>query len=165
MKRRKIILLILLIIIIFIMFLLRKDYIFKPNLNNKEEINNNQSNEEKDEVNLNIKVIINNKTYTATLEDNKTSKEFINMLPLEINMQELNNNEKYYYLDNKLATNSYNPKTINKGDIMLYGNNCLVLFYDSFNTSYSYTRLGKIDNPEDLNSILGSGNVIVRFEY
>lgn len=89
------------------MFLLRKDYIFKPNLNNKEEINNNQSNEEKDEVNLNIKVIINNKTYTATLEDNNTSKEFINMLPLEINMQELNNNEKYYYLDNKLATNSY----------------------------------------------------------
>ena len=106
MKRRKIILLILLIIIIFIMFLLRKDYIFKPNLNNKEEINNNQNNKEKDEVNLNIKVIINNKTYTATLEDNKTSKEFINMLPLEINMQELNNNEKYYYLDNKLATNS-----------------------------------------------------------
>ena len=114
---------------------------------------------------MNIKVIINNKTYTATLEDNNTSKEFINMLPLEINMQELNNNEKYYYLDNKLATNSYNPKTINKGDIMLYGNNCLVLFYESFNTSYSYTRLGKIDNPEDLNSILGSGNVIVRFEY
>ena len=78
---------ILLIIIIFVIFLLRKDYIFKPNLNNKEEINNNQSNEEKDEVNLNIKVIINNKTYTATLEDNKTSKEFINMLPLEINMK------------------------------------------------------------------------------
>ncbi len=123
MKRKKILLLIFLIIIIFIIFLLKKDSIFKTDLNN-----NNQNNGEKDEVNLNVKVIINNKTYTATLEDNKTTREFIDMLPLEINMQELNGNEKYYYLDNKLSTNSYNPKTINKGDIMLYGNNCLVLF-------------------------------------
>lgn len=165
MKNKKLIILfIFLIIIIFTIFLLRKDSIFKDNLTNEILENNNQNNEEKDEVNLNIKVIVNNKTYTATLEDNETTRELINMLPLEINMQELNGNEKYYYLDNKLPTNTYNPKIINKGDIMLYGNNCLVLFYESFNTSYSYTKLGKIDNPKDLDINLGSNNVIVRFE-
>ena len=34
---------------------------------------------------------------------------------------------------------------------MLYGNNCLVIFYKSFDTSYSYTRIGHIENLEDLN--------------
>ena len=75
-------------------------------------------------------------------------------------MNELNGNEKYVYLNNSLPTNSYNPKRINSGDIMLYGNNCLVIFYESFDTSYSYTRIGHIDNLPDL----GNENIIVKFE-
>lgn len=47
---------------------------------------------------------------------------------------------------------------------MLYGNNTLVLFYKNFNTSYSYTKLGAIDNPAGLEAALGNGNVVVKFE-
>lgn len=107
-----------------------------------------------------IKVIINNKTYKLNLEDNETTKEFINILPQEFNMDELNNNEKYVYLDKSLPKNSYNPNHIEKGDVMLYGDNCLVIFYQSFNTSYSYTKIGHIDNLDDL----GNGTIIARFE-
>lgn len=36
-------------------------------------------------------------------------------------MSDLNGNEKYYYLDENLPTNSENIGHINAGDIMLYG--------------------------------------------
>ena len=111
-------------------------------------------------VNNQVKVLIDKKGYTINLEDNETAKEFVNMLPLELNMNELNGNEKYIYLDTTLPTNSTNPKRINVGDVMLYGNNCLVIFYKSFDTSYSYTKIGHIDHLPDL----GNNNVLVKFE-
>ena len=79
-------------------------------------------------------------------------------------MKELNNNEKYYDLPHSLPTNSSNPGTIQNGDLMLYGSKTIVLFYKTFPTSYSYTRLGYINNPSGLQSALGSGNVTVTFE-
>lgn len=76
----------------------------------------------------------------------------------------MNGNEKYYYLPDNLPTSSSNPGRIQTGDLMLYGSSCVVLFYESFSTSYSYTRLGRVDNPSGLASALGSGSVTVSFE-
>ena len=115
--------------------------------------------ESESKMNFNIKVIIDNETYNAKLEENETAQTFANMLPQEYNMSELNGNEKYIYLDNTFSTNSYNPKHIEKGDIMLYGNNCLVVFYKSFDTSYSYTKIGHIENLPDL----GNEDVTIKF--
>ena len=42
-------------------------------------------------------IIINDKSYSITLEDNDTVNDLINLLPLDITMDDLNNNEKYYY--------------------------------------------------------------------
>ena len=107
---------------------------------------------------MNVKININNKEYTINLEDNVTTKSFVNLLPNEYNMKELNGNEKYIYLDNTLPIDPISPKHINKGDVMLYSNNCLVIFYKSFDTSYSYTKIGHIDNLDDL----GSSDVTVK---
>ena len=106
-----------------------------------------------------IKVTINDKDYTLKLENNNTVEEFINLLPQEFTMSELNGNEKYVYMDNYLTINSYNPKHIEKGDVMLYGNNCLVIFYKSFDTPYEYTKIGHIDNLENL----GNKSITARF--
>ncbi len=111
-----------------------------------------------------INIIIGSKTFTATLADSETGEAFAALLPLSVTMNELNGNEKYHYLSSSLPTAAYQPGTIHAGDLMLYGNNCVVLFYKTFNTSYSYTRIGAIDNPSGLASALGSGNVSVRFE-
>lgn len=117
--------------------------------NNSTKIEeNNEENIESEEVeNMEtINVMINGETYVANLENNETVAEFLKMLPQTLNMSELNGNEKYYYLDTTLPTNSTNPEPIESGDIMLYGNNCLVIFYESFRTSYSYTKIGHIEN-------------------
>lgn len=111
-----------------------------------------------------IKIKVNTQTFTATLLDNSSAKAFKEMLPVTMNMIELNNNEKYYNLPNRLPTNSSNPGTIKNGDLMLYGSNTLVLFYKTFPTSYSYTKLGSIDDVAGLEAALGSGNVTVTFE-
>ena len=67
-------------------------------------------------------------------------------LPMTITMDELHGNEKYYYMNQKLPTNAQSVDFIEAGDLMLFGDNCLVLFYKSFQTSYTYTRLGHVDD-------------------
>ena len=111
-----------------------------------------------------INLKINDKTYEVSLVDNYTTRELLNLLPLSLPMQELNGNEKFYYFDKTLNSNPSEIGEIKKGDILLYGNNCLIIFYKDFTTHYSYTRIGHIDFPEDLEEVLGSDNVIVNFE-
>jgi hypothetical protein len=111
-----------------------------------------------------INIIIGEKHFTAILESNAAASEFKKMLPLTVNMKDLNSNEKFFDLSNSLPANAANPRTINSGDLMLWGANTLVLFYKTFSTSYSYTRLGTIENPSGLSQALGSGNVTVAFE-
>ena len=125
------------------------------NIQNIEESENMNDNEFVNEINVSIK----GKDYTLTLEDNETSRELVQRLPLEITMTELNGNEKYYYFDESFPSNSKNPGTIHQGDVMLYGSDCLVVFYKSFHTSYSYTKIGHIDNLPNL----GSGNIEIKF--
>lgn len=111
---------------------------------------------------LTLYLMIGEIKFSATLENNETTKELLQRLPLEIEMKELNGNEKYYYFDERLPRNASLVNKINVGDIMLFGDNCLVIFYQSFATSYSYTKLGKIDNPDSLAEVLGSGNIKVK---
>jgi hypothetical protein len=113
---------------------------------------------------MKIKITIGEKVFTSTVHNNATTTAFKAKLPLNINMKELNGNEKYFDLPDNLPANSSNPGTIQIGDLMLYGSNTLVLFYKSFSTSYNYTRLARIDNPSGLAAALGSGNITVKFE-
>lgn len=86
------------------------------------------------------------------------------MLPLKLNMADVNANEKVADLPTKLPTNDANPGRIQAGDLMIWTSRSLVLFYKSFPTSYSYTRLGRIDEPSGLAAALGAGDVSVSFE-
>ncbi len=127
-------------------------------------IEKNNTNSNIPMANSKIKIKVNSQTFTATLLDNKSVKVFKEMLPLIMKMTELNGNEKYFELPNSLPTNSYNPQTIKNGDLMLYGSKTLVLFYKTFSTPYSYSKLGSLDDVTGLTTALGSGNLTVTFE-
>ena len=134
---------------------------FLWNMDTLEPINVTKTDAEE---NLKISVKIADAEFTATLEDNETAAAFKAMLPMTLDMSELNGNEKYNYLSADLPTAAESVGTINAGDIMLYGSNCAVLFYETFDTPYSYTRIGHIDDVSGLKEAVGGGNVTVTFE-
>ena len=99
--------------------------------------------------------------FTAMLEDNETARELSARLPLRLDMTELNGNEKYANLDRPLPSSPGKVRRIEAGDVMLWGDDCLVVFYKSFDTPYSYTRIGHVDDAPALANAVGGGNVTV----
>ena len=110
-----------------------------------------------------ITLTIGDQSFTATMEQNSTSEAFRALLPLTLEMQELNGNEKYHYISQSLPTNRTKVGTIHAGDIMLYGDNCVVVFYETFTTTYQYTPIGHITTPKGLKEALGTGTSTIVF--
>ncbi len=111
-----------------------------------------------------MKIRIGEKTFAATLADNPTTSAFKALLPLTLKMSDLNGNEKFFHLPSPLPFDDVDPGTIQTGDLMLWSSKSVVLFYKTFPTSYSYTKLGRIDNPEGLSAGVGAGDVTIKFE-
>jgi hypothetical protein len=108
-----------------------------------------------------ISIQVGNRTFTATMADNPAVAALLPLLPLTLEMADLNRNEKTGQLPQSLPTQTYSPGTIQNGDLLLWGANDFVIFYETFSSSYSYTRLGKIDDPIGLKEALGTGDVTV----
>lgn len=101
--------------------------------------------------------------FAITLTDNAAARAWAAQLPMTLDMSELNGNEKHARLPKDLPANASRPGTIRSGDLMLYGTDTLVVFYATFDSSYSYTRLGRVDDAADLPDVLGPRNVTVVF--
>lgn len=101
--------------------------------------------------------------FAITLTDSAAARAFSELLPLTLEMPDLNGNEKHVTLPKALPTNASRPGTIRDGDLMLYGSDTLVVFYLTFDSSYSYTRLGRVDDPAGLAQALGPRSVRVVF--
>lgn len=109
-------------------------------------------------------ISVGDKDFAVELAESASASALRERLPLTVTMGELNGNEKFFYLADPLPSAPERPGIIQAGDLMLYGPDCLVLFYESFASPYSYTRLGRVADPEGLADALGGGNVEVTFQ-
>ena len=110
-----------------------------------------------------LAVTIGTTEFSATLADTDTARAFADRLPLTLDMSDVNNNEKAYELAEALPDAPEKPGKVSTGDLMLYGSNTIVLSYESFDTTYAYTRIGRLDAPDGVAKALGAGDVTVIF--
>jgi hypothetical protein len=118
-----------------------------------------------DSVNDSVKVQINEDIFDVELENNSAAQEFIKELKkgnITVNATEYGGFEKVGELGFSLPASDENINT-EPGDIVLYQGDKVSLFYGSH--SWSYTKLGKIDNisSNELKEVLGQGNVTLVF--
>ena len=122
--------------------------------------NQNKTNMESNTIRLTIE---GGRTFTATLVDNSSTQALKEQLAkgnITVEMEDYANMEKVGSLGIRLPRND-RQTTTGPGDIILYQGHNLVIYYDT--NSWSFTRLGKIDNASqaDLKAALGKGDVKV----
>ena len=112
---------------------------------------------------MNMKIQVGDAVFSATLEENEAVASFVEMMrenPVSIQMSDYSGFEKVGSFGTNLpASNS--QTTTHAGDIVLYNENQIVIFYGS--NSWSYTRLGHVDDLTGWEEALGSGDVTVTF--
>lgn len=118
---------------------------------------------QKEEVTRNVTATLNGHDFEIELVDNGTARAFAEMLPLSGTLSELNGNEKYLMVSDSLPSNPSNLGTIEAGDVMLYQDDYIVVFYETHPSPYAYTRIGKIADVSGLSSAVGSGSVVATF--
>ena len=123
---------------------------------------NADTTQRKDNV-MKARMIINGQPFEVRIHDNPAAKSFVNTLPLQLEMTELNGNEKFAELPHSLPSSPVQPGTLHAGDLMLYGTQTLVLFYASFDSSYRYTPIGNVVNPGTLPAMGDTDKIEVEF--
>lgn len=106
---------------------------------------------------------IGQRRFAVALANNAAARAFAGLLPLTLDMPDLNGNEKHVPLPTVLPADPSTPGTIRNGDLMLYGSRTLVLFYLTFDSPYAYTRLGRVEDPAALAQALGRGSARITF--
>lgn len=122
-----------------------------------EHLTETEDLEEVKEIKMNVQ--IGDTVFIATLEDNVAVQEFIEMMkeaPVSIDMSDYSGFEKVGPLGRSLTMANQQTTTF-AGDIVLYSGNQIVMFYGS--NSWSYTRIGKIDDLTGWEDALGSGSI------
>ncbi|MDO4270343.1 MAG: cyclophilin-like fold protein [Eubacteriales bacterium] len=110
-----------------------------------------------------LNVQIGGAAFTATLEENPAADAFAELLqsaPVIITMRDYSGFEKVGALGATLPADD-SQLTTHAGDIVLYGGDQIVLFYGS--NSWSYTRLGKVDDLSGWEDALDGDDVSVTF--
>jgi hypothetical protein len=112
---------------------------------------------------MKIRIDIDGRIVTATLDDSPTARDFVALLPLELTLEDYNATEKISDLPRRLSTEGA-PRGVDPSvaDITYYapwGN--LALFYKDFRHSDGLILLGKLDAGAEALSATGALEVTI----
>lgn len=129
------------------------------------EASDQESDSEEEPV-IPVIITIGEMEFAASFYDSEAAQMLVTRMPFQINMSDMNQNEKYFYLEEELPSNQTEcPETIREGEIMCWSSNCLVIFYETFSNSYGgYVRLGYIEDAAGLKEAVGAGDISVMFQ-
>ena len=122
-----------------------------------------ETTEKEENTEMNMTVQIGSRSFTASLEDNAAVAALLERMEegvITLQMSDYAGFEKVGALGISLPS-SDRPTTTQAGDIVLYQGDQIVLFYGS--NSWSYTRLGQIEELNGWQEALGNGDVSVTF--
>ena len=131
--------------------------------NDLKRVASDESEETEADTAMKMNVQIGDQSFIATLEDNTAVREFIDMMkeaPVSIDMSDYSGFEKVGSLGRSLTTDN-RQTTTGAGDIVLYNGDNIVMFYGS--NSWSYTRIGHIDDLTGWEEALGDGSITAVF--
>ncbi len=114
---------------------------------------------------MKIRLRVNDKIITATMIDSKTTREFISLLPLTLNMNDLFRREKYAHLPKTISTAGKRFFTYAVGDIVYWSPGPDVAIYYRQDGERIPTPgiivIGKIDSGVESLNVAGSVKVTI----
>lgn len=110
-----------------------------------------------------IRIRVANRELSATLQDNATTRAFVDMLPITLPMLDLYGREMCYRFPDALPTDDVNTCGYEVGKIVYYPPmHSFVILYKQNGERFSMQKMGKING--DVSVFNGIGNVDVLFE-
>jgi hypothetical protein len=114
---------------------------------------------------MKIRLKVNGKIITATMVDSKTTRDFISLLPLTLNMNDLFHREKYAHLPKALSTEGARAHAYEVGEIVYWSPGPDVAIYyrqDGERIPNPGTIvIGKIDSGMESLNVAGSVKVTI----
>lgn len=122
----------------------------------------NNTNEDKDMI-TKMKITVNGRTLTATLEDNATARAFAAKMPVTLPMMDLYGREMCYRFPEALPTDNARTRGYEVGEIVYYPPmHSFVIMYKQNGEHFQMQSIGRVDSGVEIFD--GIGNVDVRFE-
>ncbi len=111
-----------------------------------------------------IKITVNGRALTATLEDNATAQALLAKMPMTLPMQDLYSREMCYnYGEGSLPTDRLRSDSYQIGDIIYWPpQGSVVILYEQNGERFTRQHLGRVDNGVEI--FKTTGNTSVTFE-
>ncbi|OYQ67960.1 cyclophilin-like fold protein [Aerococcus sp. 1KP-2016] len=102
------------------------------------------------------------RTYEAVFYENELTEILVDAMPFTIDLRDFMGQEKVGSIPIKLPSlKAQQVGTVEKGHLYLWANTDLVLFYKTFDTTYSYVNIGYFKNAKEVDALVSATEITV----